>query len=173
MRAAVLGVILACAATAACTSTAGGLFGLGGAGTPTQDAAYMAAAAATDAYLIQASQVAASRAQRPEVRAFAERLVREHTQSAERLARAAAQARLAAPTPLLEPEQLQLLSALNAAAGAGFDQAFLSQQADLQARAHRLHRNYALVGATPDLRDYASVEDPIDYEHMMLAHHLG
>jgi putative membrane protein len=158
-------------ALSGCTSTDGSLFGLGSR-SPTETAAYMAEAAAQDAYLQQAAQVAVTKAQRPEVRAFARQLLREHSQSAERRARAADKADLAPPpVPTLGPAQLQRLAALNAA-GAGFDALYLDQQIDLQAQAHRLHRNYALIGTVPDLRNYASVEDPIDYEHMMLARHL-
>jgi putative membrane protein len=171
MRKTALTVTAAALGLASCTSTDGMLLGLG-ARPSTETIAYMAEAAARDAYLRQAAQVALVKAQRPEVRAFAQQLIREHTQSSERLARAADKAALAPPPlPTLGPAQLQMLAALNAA-GSGFDRLYLDQQIDLQAQAHRLHRNYALVGTVPDLRNYASVEDPLDYEHMMLARHL-
>jgi putative membrane protein len=164
-------VAMTACALAGCASTGGSLFGFG-ARTPTEAAAYMAAAAEQDAYLLQAAQVAVAKAQRPEVRAFAQQLVREHAQSSERLVRAAEKAQIAPPpAPALSAEHSEMLAALNAA-GAGFDRLYLDQQIDLQAEAHRLHRNYALIGKVPDLRNYATVEDPIDYEHMMLARRL-
>ena len=77
---------LAGLALAGCTSDGiGSLVGLGGARTPIQDAAYMTTAAASEAYLLQASQLAVIQAQRPEVKAFAQTLVRDHGNAIERL----------------------------------------------------------------------------------------
>ena len=72
--------------------------------TPNQRSAYVEMAAASDLFEIQSSQLAVSRAQNPDVRAFAQMLIEHHTMTTQQLT-AAATAAGTPPSPALMPMQ--------------------------------------------------------------------
>jgi len=140
--------------------------------TPTQRGAYVEMAAASDLFEIQSSTLAQSRAQRPEVRQFAQMLVQHHQQTTAQLA-AAATAAGTPPTPDLMPMQQQMMDELRGASGAGFDEVYLRQQVPAHEMALALHSNYARNGDTPALRAVASAAVPIIQQHLDQARRLS
>jgi putative membrane protein len=139
--------------------------------TPEQRDAYVQMAAASDLFEIQSSQLATSRAQNPDVRAFAQMLIDHHNATTQQLT-AAATAAGSPPNPMLMPMQADMLSQLQGANGAAFDRLYLRQQVPAHEMALALHQNYARNGDTPTLRTVASAAIPIVRQHLERARAL-
>jgi putative membrane protein len=133
--------------------------------TPTQRGAYVEMAAASDLFEIQSGQMAASKAQRADVRQFAQMLVQHHQQTTAQLA-AAASAAGTPPTPDLMPMQARMMDELRGASGAEFDRVFLRQQVQAHEMALALHTNYGRNGDTAALRVVANAAAPIVRQHL-------
>lgn len=133
--------------------------------TPEQRSAYVEMAAASDLYEIQSGQLAASRAQNAEIRAFGQMLVEHHTATTQQLT-AAATAAGTPPSPMLMPMQAEMISELQGANGAAFDRLFIQQQVKAHQMALALHSNYATNGDTPALRTVAAAATPIVRQHL-------
>jgi putative membrane protein len=140
--------------------------------TPTDRAAYVDMAAASDLYEIQAGQLAQSRASNADVRQFGSMLVEHHRMTTQQLT-AAATAAGTPPSPRLMPMQQRMIAELQSASGSGFDRIFLRQQVQAHEMALALHRNYADNGDTPALRTVASAAVPIIQRHLDRARQLG
>jgi putative membrane protein len=160
-------------ALAACATDemAAGTAAAAGDMTPTQRAAYVEMAAASDLYEIQSSQLATSRAQNSAVRQFAQMLIEHHTMTTQQLT-AAATAAGTPPSPSLMPMQAEMISQLQGENGAGFDQLYLRQQVQAHEMALALHQNYARNGDTPTLRTVAQAAVPIVRQHLDRARSL-
>ncbi|HEX8223592.1 MAG TPA: DUF4142 domain-containing protein [Allosphingosinicella sp.] len=157
-------------ALAACATDSEMAAGTGGASaavdmTPEERTAYVQMAAASDLYEIQSSQLATSRAQSPEVRAFAQMLIEHHTMTTQQLT-AAASAAGTPPRPTLMPMQADMIAQLQAASGAQFDRVYMRQQVQAHQMALALHQNYARDGDTESLRATASAAVPIIRQHL-------
>ncbi|HEX8126450.1 MAG TPA: DUF4142 domain-containing protein [Allosphingosinicella sp.] len=139
--------------------------------TPNRRDAYVQMAAASDLFEIQSSQIATSKAQSPEVRAFAQMLIEHHTATTQQLT-AAATAAGTAPNPMLMPMQAEMISRLQAASGAEFDRLFIRQQIPAHEMALALHQNYARNGDTPGLQAVAASAVPIVRQHLERARTL-
>lgn len=156
-----------CAATdSGSASASASAAGSAGDLTPEDRGAYVMMAGASDLYEIQSSQLALSRAQRPEVRQFAQMLITHHTQTTQQVTAAARAAGLTPPPPRLMPMHAQMIASLDAASGASFDSAYLSQQIPAHEQALALHSNYAQNGDTPALRTAAAAAVPIVQSHL-------
>lgn len=139
--------------------------------TPNQRSAYVEMAAASDLFEIQSSQLAVSRAQNPEIRAFAQMLVEHHTATTQQLT-AAATAAGTPPSPSLMPMQAEMIGQLQGANGAAFDRMYMRQQVPAHQMALALHQNYARSGDTPSLRAVASAAVPVVSQHLDRARQL-
>ena len=139
--------------------------------TPNQRDAYVQMAAASDLFEIQSSQLATSRAQSAEVRAFAQMLIEHHAATTQQLS-AAASAAGTPPSPSLMPMQAEMISQLQGANGAEFDRLFVRQQIPAHEMALALHSNYAKNGDTPTLRTVAAAAVPIVRQHLERARAL-
>lgn len=139
--------------------------------TPNQRSAYVEMAAASDLYEIRSSQLAAARAQNPEVRAFAQMLIEHHTATTQQLT-AAASAAGTPPSPNLMPMQAEMIAQLQGANGAAFDRVFTRQQVQAHQMALALHSNYASNGDTASLRSTAAAAAPIVRQHLERARTL-
>src|SRR5690349_8289734 len=87
----------------------------GGDMTPNNRTSYVVMASASDLFEIQSSQIALSKAQRPETRQFAQMLITHHTRTSAGLTAAAAASGLNPPAPTLMPMQRQMINALQGA----------------------------------------------------------
>jgi putative membrane protein len=154
-------------ALAACATDGDMAMGTAAAGdmTPSQRAAYVEMAAASDLFEIQSSQLAVTRAQSPAIRQFAQMLIEHHTMSTRQLT-AAATAAGTPPSPRLMPMHAEMISQLQGANGAEFDRMYLRQQVPAHEMALALHSNYARNGDTPTLRTVAAAAVPIVRQHL-------
>ena len=140
--------------------------------TPSTRDAYVQMAAASDLFEIQSSQLALSRAQRPEVREFAQMLITHHTQTTQQLTAAAQAAGMTPPPPMLMPMQQRMMEELQQASGASFDGVYMRQQVPAHEMARALHANYASRGDNPALRVVAGAAVPIVQQHLDRARQL-
>ena len=117
MRTRWLGIAAVSLALGGCSTT--GI--LGSADLSPDAGAYVASATAGDLFEMQASQLALTQAQRPDVRALAQELIEAHGQTTQRLAAAALASGMSAPVPALTGRQQQMLGQLQAAGPDSFD----------------------------------------------------
>ena len=164
-------------ALSACTgmngSSPGGASTAAGASTPVDRTGYVTQAAASDLYEIQSSQIALTKAQRSEVREFAQMLITHHTQTTAALTEAARASGMTPPPPTLTPMQREMIEQLQTASGTGFDQIYMGQQVPAHEMALALHQNYARSGDTPALRTAANSAVPIVQQHLTRARELN
>lgn len=135
---------------------------------PTTAAEFANMAAASDAYEIQSSQMAATKGAHTGVKSFAAMLVKDHTKSTADLKAAAGKATPAVtPTPTLTAEQQANLDALKAAPnGAEFDRLYLQQQVPAHEKALAMLQGYAAGGDTPAIKEFATKTAPVVEKHL-------
>jgi putative membrane protein len=141
--------------------------------TPEQRDAYVQMAAASDLFEIQSSQIAVDKAQRAEIRSYAQMLIQHHTQTTQQLTAAAQTAGANPPAPALLPMQREMIERLQSASAANFDKLYISQQVPAHEMALALHRNYANDGDSPPLRTVAAAAVPIVTQHLEQARQLN
>lgn len=129
--------------------------------------------AASDAFEIETSKLASSKAQSAKVKAFAVQMIKAHTDSTAKLKTAAG-----LTTPSIMPDaqlsaaQQQALTDLSAKSGADFDRAYAqAQTAGHQATLDAL-KSYAAVGDVPSLKAFAGELVPIVTAHLNMAKSL-
>lgn len=135
--------------------------------------AYVAKAGAADLYEIQASQMAAARTHRPQVRDFAQMLVTDHNRSTQMVTDAARSDGLTPRPPMLEPAQRAMLRQLGRARDRDFDRLYLSQQIAAHQQGLALHRAYARNGQSRALRRAAQDIVPVVQTHLGRARELA
>jgi putative membrane protein len=134
--------------------------------TPEDRMNYVKMAAASDLFEIQSSQLALSKAQRPETRSYAQMLVQHHTQTTQATVAAARASGMNPPPPMLLPMQQRMMNELRRASGANFDRVYLTQQIPAHEMALALHTNYSRRGDTPALRQTAATAVPLVQQHL-------
>jgi putative membrane protein len=134
------------------------------------DQAFANTAAASDAFEIQSSQLAASNASSKAVKAFAQRMIEAHTASTAKLKSAAASASPAiTPDPTLSTDQQQKLDQLKSQSGAAFDSAYIDEQITAHQTALDGLRNYSAGGTVPALKSFATQMTPTVAAHLNMA----
>lgn len=117
---------------------------------------FVNAAAASDAYEIESSKLAAEKAQRADVKTFAQMLVADHEKSTAELKTAAATATpQITPNPAMNAEQTANMEALRAAAPADFDRVYLAQQVPAHEKALAMLQSYSAGGDIPAVKEWA------------------
>jgi putative membrane protein len=121
------------------------------------DQAFVAAAAGTDAFELQAAQVAVGRSNNRSVRDFAFMMIRDHKHSSNELAKAVAEAeKPVALSATMPPPRQQALSDLAAAGPADFDRTYLRTQVEAHEDALKVLQTYSEIGQTTSLKAFAS-----------------
>lgn len=142
---------------------------VGGATTPavSADQQFANTAAASDAFEIQSSQLAATNASSKAVKAFAQHMIAAHTASTAKLKSDGASASPPiTPDPTLSGDQQQKLSDLKSKTGAAFDSAYIDDQVAAHQTALDGLKSYAASGAVPSLKTFASQMVPIVTAHL-------
>jgi putative membrane protein len=135
--------------------------------------AYLQAAGVSDLFEIRSSQVALTKAQNVDVRAFAQMMVDHHTRTTADLMAAARQAGVAPPPPALTPDKEAKLAALQRAEAANFDAMYMREQTAGHMEALALHESYAQNGDQAALRDAAGKTAPLVRQHLERARALS
>jgi len=133
---------------------------------------YAELAGATALFDVQAAQLAVARAQRADVRAYAQELLDRNAVRADRLASAVAASGLTAPAAALTGSQARMLAELDRAPAGTFDAVYVRQQLSAQQAAIRVHHDFALAGDAPLLRPVAATEVSRAFQHYQEARRL-
>lgn len=123
-------------------------------------------AAMSDLFEIEAGKIAVQRAQKKEVKEFAQQMIDNHTRGATKFSAAVKQAGVKAPAATLDTEHLNMLEALRTASTSAFDRTYVTQQVEAHEKALTLHRSYAASGDKAPLKAAARETIP------MVEHHL-
>lgn len=136
------------------------------------DKRFVTEAANAGVYEVQAAQVAAKKAQNPQVREYAEMLVRDHEKSNEELRKLAATQSMELPREL--PHELRgRVQGLERAKPAGFDKQFLGKVGlDDHEKAIKLYQRASDESTNPELKAFAKDSLPELRKHREQAQKL-
>jgi len=129
-------------------------------------------AAQSDQYEIAAAEDALGQSQNPQVRAFAQRMIDDHTRSGEALRQAAIASGLPPPPHAMDSDQAVLLAALQSLRGPDFDRTYAKQQVLAHRQALAVEQSFASEGTDPNLRRVARSSVPMIQQHLELAQQM-
>lgn len=121
--------------------------------------AFVANAAMSDMYEIEAGKMAQQKAQSADVKAFGKMMVADHTAMSNEM-KPLAQAAGQTPPAELDQRRKGMLDNLKAATGADFDKVYLAQQDAAHGEAHTLMTGYAENGDNAQLKALAQKATP-------------
>lgn len=135
--------------------------------TPSNEAAapdFVAKAAASDMFEVEAAKIAQKRSQNAEVKKFAGEMITAHTKSTADLKKAIADSGQTLTLPTALPSDLQgKLDDLNKADS--FDKAYMDNQVDAHQAALDLMQRYAQDGDVPAIKAFAAATGPVVQQH--------
>jgi len=134
---------------------------------------FVTAAAISDMYEVEAGKIAAQRSKNKEVRDFAAKMVKGHTQTTDELKTLLRddKANVTPPTQLDDRHQA-MLDELRGAKGSDFDNRYISQQIDAHKEALILMRGYAKDGDVASIQSFATKTVPVVQAHLDMAQRL-
>jgi putative membrane protein len=128
------------------------------------------AAAASDRFEIESSQLAATNGSSAAVKKFATQMIAAHTASTAKLkSTLATQTPAITPDDTLNPEQQATLDSLKGQTGAAFDSAYAAAQVDAHTKALDALKNYSASGDNAALKGFADGLIPTVTSHLNLA----
>ncbi|MAM76761.1 DUF4142 domain-containing protein [uncultured Tistrella sp.] len=120
-------------------------------------AAYTEEAALSDIFEIEAAKLARNKTQNDDIRAFAGRMVLDHTAATEKMKETLADMGLSVQLPArLDDRRMKILEDLNEQQIPGFDRMYVATQIEAHEAALQLHRGYAEAGENEELRETAA-----------------
>lgn len=132
--------------------------------------AFVNTAAASDAFEIATSKLAATNAESPGIKSFAAKMITAHTASTAKLKTAASSASPAlTPDPTMTADQQKTLEELKTKMGAAFDTSYAAAQVSAHQAALDGLNNYAASGGVPQLKSFAAAIVPTVTEHLKMA----
>lgn len=135
---------------------------------------YVANAAISDLFEIASSRMALEKASSPEVKAFAQQMIADHTATSNQLKAALAEGNMKRTVPTSTDERHQaMLDTLKGLSGAAFDKAYLEQQATAHQEALLLHGKYAEDGENDALQKLAAATAPKIQHHAQMLKKLA
>ena len=124
-------------------------------------------AAKSDAFEIAAAKLAKTNAASADVKAFADEMIKAHTESTSKVKEAAGKASPAiTPDATLTNDQNDKLADLGKKTGKDFDKAYVDNQVSAHEDALAMMRDYAKNGDTPSLKTVAGDIAPIVQKHL-------
>ena len=139
---------------------------LTGCGAPTTPD-FVAKAAMSDIYEVQAGKVAADKAQSDVVKQFGQQMVDAHTKTTDELMGIVKSKNIKVDVPTkLDSEHQKLIDDLNSASAKDFDKTYASQQVDAHQNAVKLFKKYAEDGDDPDVKQFAAKTLPAIEHHL-------
>jgi putative membrane protein len=126
-------------------------------------------AAKSDAFEIAAAKLAATKAASPEVKSFAEKMIKAHTDSTAKIK--AASGKLV-PDATMTKDQNDDLADLGKLTGAKFDEEYIDGQVDAHESALSLMQAFARDGGDASLKTAASEIAPVVQGHLKMARDL-
>ena len=126
---------------------------------------YVKQASAGDLYEMRASELVLQ-SRKPAIRSFARAMIRDHAVSTDDLRAAAFRSGVRPAPPMLAPDQIGMLRALQRARGIERDRLYLDQQRTAHSEALMLHQNYSRAGESAPLRMAADKIVPVVEHHV-------
>ncbi|HEX4695701.1 DUF4142 domain-containing protein [Sphingomonas sp.] len=124
-------------------------------------------AAKSDAFEIATAKLAESNAASADVKAFARKMITDHTNSTAKIKAAAAKSTPpVTPDPTMTDAQKSMLADLGKLKGADFDKQYVSGQIDAHEQALTLMKNYADAGDSAPLKAAAGEIAPVVQGHL-------
>lgn len=140
---------------------------------PAGNANFANEAAASDAFEIATSKLAATKASNAEVKKFAADMIKAHTDSTAKLKKAAASATPAVtPDPTLPADKQAKVDALGKLSGAEFDKAYAAEQVTAHTETLQKLQDYANNGDVAPLKSFATETVPVVQHHLEMANKL-
>lgn len=133
---------------------------------------YVAAAGQSDAFEMLEADTALAQSADPQVRAFAQHMLQDHTRLAAMLREAAIKSGVTAPSMGVGADQAPLLGALQGLHGPDFDRAYWTHQALAHRSALTTTQLYAANGDDRAIRDAAAAAVPVIAEHLAMAERM-
>ena len=134
---------------------------------PVSTADFTPQAAMSDMYEITSSKLATTMATTPALKAFATKMIAEHTATTKALKAAKAKDNVIALPPVkLDAEHQSLVDALKGTKGADFDTLYKTQQTDAHTKTLALMQGYAANGDKPALKAFAADTAPKVKSHL-------
>jgi len=126
----------------------------------------------SDQYEIDAAEDALAQTQNPQVRAFAQQMIVDHTQSRDAMREAATVSGLPPPPAAMSSDQAALLASLQSLRGPDFDRTYAKQQVLAHRESLAVEQSFALAGADPNLRRIAHSSAPMIQRHLEMAERM-
>jgi putative membrane protein len=133
---------------------------------------FLQAAAGSDQFEITEAQTALVQSRNPQVRAFAQEMIRDHEADAQALTRAATSSGLKPPTMSMSGDQSKLLSGLQGLTSRDFDKDYAKQQVLAHTEALVIVGGYADGGSDANVRHAATTAVPMIQHHLEMAQQL-
>lgn len=140
--------------------------------TNAQDTTFINAAGPSDQFEIQSSQIAVEKARGAAVRAFAQRMIDDHTKTTQQLTTLAA-SKGATVSQGLNPTQDRLLAAIRAASPGSFDRTYLSGQITGHTATVAAFNGEINGGQDADVKAFAQQNLPTVQQHLADARRLA
>ena len=131
----------------------------------TDPATFAAAAASSNMFEIESSQLALDKATGDDARQFAQQMIDDHTLAGENMKAAAEADGVMVPAAMAEKEQMQLEKLQAAGEGEAFDEAYLSAQVVAHDEAVALFQAFSEGGQESALRRFAAETLPTLEHH--------
>lgn len=128
-------------------------------------ASFAASAASANQLEIATSEIALKRAKSPEVKAFAQQMITDHTKAGAMFTTAATQEGVAIPDQLM-PKHASMVSTLESASDADFDRAYIDLQTAAHNEAVSLFRSYSDAPDSEPLGSFAKNTLPTLEKHL-------
>lgn len=132
------------------------------------DASFVTAAAQGGMAEIQAAQLALSTSKSPKVKAYAQKMITDHTQADDQLKQIATSKSVTLPTAPNDT-QMQQMTTLQGEKGRKFDHDYLVDQVADHQQQLLLMQTEASSGTDPDLKKFAADTTPIVQSHLDMA----
>ena len=129
---------------------------------------FVAMAAASDMYEVQAAKIAQKKSKNADVKAFAAMMITDHGKSTAMIKKAVADSGRTDITPptALPADKQAMIDVLNSASPADFDKTYVDQQVTAHKDALGLMTAYSTGGDTPQLKDAAGMIVPVVQMHL-------
>ena len=139
---------------------------------PARDRSFLTEAARDGRAEVELGRIAAQRASNPEVKQFAERMVKDHEAANQQLVAAAREPKKTKEPPADEEAQAKMRE-LQGLSGAKFDQAYMRTMVEDHVKAVDLFQREAKDGKEAEVRKLAETILPTLQEHLKMARQVG
>jgi len=133
---------------------------------------FVTKAAISDMYEIEASKLALSNAKNADIKAFARKMIDDHSATTAKVKTIVGEDKLAPPPATLDADHARLIADLKAAKPEDFDDVYLDQQEDAHEAALALLQVYAASGDNAKLKAFAAETAPKVQMHLDMVRKL-